>query len=49
MKLGTLKAKNSLDGELCIVSRDIQFATKATHIAPNLREAIENGQKSIHS
>src|SRR5688500_7625317 len=41
MKLGTLKSKSSLDGELCVVSKDLKLATKATSIVPSLREAIE--------
>lgn len=41
MKLGTLKSANSLDGELCVISRDLTTAVKATHIAPSLREAVE--------
>lgn len=41
MKLGSLKSQLSLDGELCVVSRDLKLAVKATHIAPNLRTAIE--------
>lgn len=42
MKLGSLKSPRSLDGELCVISRDLKTAVKATHIAPSLREAIEN-------
>ena len=48
MKLGTLRnssnATNSAkrDGELVIVSRDNSRAVKATHVAPNLREAVED-------
>ncbi|WP_413583225.1 fumarylacetoacetate hydrolase family protein [Bdellovibrio sp. HCB288] len=41
MKLGTLKSAHSLDGDLCVISRDLKTAVKATHIAPNLREAME--------
>ncbi|WII72113.1 fumarylacetoacetate hydrolase family protein [Bdellovibrio sp. 22V] len=41
MKLGSLKSAQSLDGELCVVSRDLKTAVKATHIAPSLREALE--------
>ncbi len=41
MKLGSLKSKSSRDGELCVVSRDLKTAVKATHIAPSLREAME--------
>ena len=42
MKLGTLKSKKNPDGELIVVSQDLQKAVKATSIAPSLREAIEN-------
>lgn len=42
MKLGTLKSNKSKDGELCVVSRDLKTAVKATHISPSLREAVEN-------
>ncbi|MNJ93401.1 Fumarylacetoacetate (FAA) hydrolase family protein [compost metagenome] len=41
MKLGSLKSAQSLDGELCVISRDLKMAVKATHIAPSLREAME--------
>lgn len=41
MKLGTLKS-NSRDGELIVVSKDNQRGIRAQHIAPSLREAIEN-------
>lgn len=41
MKLGTLKS-NSRDGELIVVSKDNQRAIRANHIAPSLREAVEN-------
>lgn len=41
MKLATLKSTHR-DGELIVVSRDNQNAVKATHIAPNLREAVED-------
>ncbi len=41
MKLGTLKSITSLDGDLCVISRSLKKAVRATHIAPNLREAIE--------
>lgn len=40
MKLGSLKGK-SLDGELCVVSRDLKTAVKATNVALSLREAVE--------
>lgn len=42
MKLGSLKSNKSKDGELCVVSRDLKTAVKATHISPSLREAIED-------
>lgn len=41
MKLGSLKSTRSLDGELCVISRDLKMAVKATHIVPSLREAME--------
>ena len=41
MKLGSLKSPLHKDGELCIISQDLKTAVKATHIAPNLREAVE--------
>lgn len=41
MKLGSLKSQ-SRDGDLCVVSRDLTRAVRATHIAPNLRSAVEN-------
>jgi len=42
MKLASLNIPQSRDGELIVVSKDNQRAIRATHIAPNLREAIEN-------
>lgn len=42
MKLASLKSATSRDGELIVVSRDNQKAIKATPIAPNLREALED-------
>lgn len=42
MKLGTLKSNKSLDGELCVVSRDLKTAVRAHAVAPSLREALEN-------
>lgn len=42
MKLGSLKSPHSRDGDLCVVSKDLKTAVKATHIAPNLREALEH-------
>ena len=41
MKLASLKS-TSRDGELIIVSRDLTVATRASHVASTLREAIEN-------
>lgn len=41
MKLGSLKSSESRDGHLCVISRDLKTAVKATHIAPSLREAME--------
>jgi fumarylacetoacetate (FAA) hydrolase len=41
VKLGSLKSSESKDGQLCVISRDLKTAAKATHIAPNLREAME--------
>lgn len=40
MKLATLK-NGSKDGRLVVVSRDLQCAADATHIAPNLLAAVE--------
>lgn len=42
MKLGTLRNPNKRDGDLVVVSRDNRRAVRASHIAPNLREAIEH-------
>lgn len=42
MKLASLKSATSRDGELIVVSKDNQKAIKATPIAANLREAIED-------
>lgn len=41
MKLGTLKSA-SRDGDLVVVSRDNRQAVRATGVAANLREALEN-------
>jgi 2-keto-4-pentenoate hydratase/2-oxohepta-3-ene-1,7-dioic acid hydratase (catechol pathway) len=41
MKLGSLKSSASLDGELCIISRDLKTAVKATHVAASVREVME--------
>ncbi|MCB0414083.1 MAG: fumarylacetoacetate hydrolase family protein [Bdellovibrionales bacterium] len=45
MKLGTLKSDH-LDGDLIVVSRDNQKAVRASHIAPSLREAVENWEST---
>lgn len=42
MKLASLKSKNSLDGELAVVSRDLTSYVKASGICSSLREAVEN-------
>ncbi len=42
MRIGTLKSKTSRDGELVVVSRDGLRGILATHIASDLRSAIEN-------
>lgn len=42
MKLATLKSSTNRDGELVVISRDNKRAAKASHIAPSLRDAIEN-------
>lgn len=42
MKLGSLKSTKNHDGELCVVRRDLKKAVKASHLAPSLREAVEN-------
>jgi len=42
MKLGTLKSTTSLDGELCVISRDLKRAVRVPHIAGYLRQAIEH-------
>lgn len=41
MKLASLKSSGNRDGELCVVSRDLKRAVKATQIAPNVRTALE--------
>lgn len=41
MKFGSLKSPHNRDGELCVVSRDLKTAVKATSVAPSLREALE--------
>ena len=46
MKLATLKSNNSHDGELIVVAKDNKTGVKVPEIAPNLREAIENWEKT---
>jgi fumarylacetoacetate (FAA) hydrolase len=46
MKLGSLKSK-SKDGELCVVSKDMQTAVKVPEIAKSLREALENAKETF--
>jgi fumarylacetoacetate (FAA) hydrolase len=46
VKLGTLKNSQRRDGDLVVVSRDNVKAVKATGIAPNLREAVENWEEA---
>lgn len=46
MKLASLQSDQSRDGELIVVSKDNQRAIRAKHIAPSLREAIENWSKT---
>lgn len=45
MKLATLKSEISRDGQLCVLSRDLKTACKATSLAPSLREALEKWDK----
>lgn len=45
MKLGTLKSNKSLDGELCVVSRDLKTAVNVSVLVPSLREAMEQWGK----
>lgn len=42
MKLGSLKVSGKKDGELCVISRDLKSAVKATAICENLLAALEN-------
>ena len=42
MKLATLKSKNSLDGELVIVSQNLKKYCSVKDIAPHLLNAVEN-------
>jgi fumarylacetoacetate (FAA) hydrolase len=46
MKLGSLKNKRNLDGDLILVSRDLQSAFKASSVANSLREALENWKEA---
>ena len=46
MKLATLKSRVNRDGELLVVSRDLQWAVKANSIAPNLQSALDNWSQS---
>jgi fumarylacetoacetate (FAA) hydrolase len=41
MKLGSLRTE-SLDGSLVVLGRDLKKMARAHHIAPSLREALEN-------
>lgn len=41
MKLGSLKSAKNLDGELCVIRRDLKKAVKATSVVATLREAVE--------
>jgi fumarylacetoacetate (FAA) hydrolase len=42
MKLASLKSVKSLDGELVVLAKDLKSFARASHIAPSLREAVEN-------
>ena len=42
MKLASLANKNNLDGELVVVSQNLETAVSAKMICPSLREAVEN-------
>ena len=41
MKFGSLKSKSNLDGELCLVSKDLKMAVNVSSVCPSLREALE--------
>ena len=45
MKLASLKAAHSRDGELCVVSQDLSIAIGVAHIVPTLQAAIENWEQ----
>ncbi|MBY0554478.1 fumarylacetoacetate hydrolase family protein [bacterium] len=42
MKLASLKSTKSLDGELVVMAKDLKSFARVHHIAPSLREAVEN-------
>jgi len=42
MKLGTLKSKNSRDGELVVVDQQHRLQLQVTDIAPNLQAALDD-------
>lgn len=46
MKLASLKSKNSLDGELVVVSHNAKCFVRAQSVAPSLRQALENWSKN---
>ena len=41
MKLGSLKSKDSRDGDLVVVSHDHRWAVRVPKVAPSLRQAVE--------
>lgn len=42
MKLASLKSPSCYDGELCLVDKNLNLATKVTHIAKTLQEALDH-------
>jgi fumarylacetoacetate (FAA) hydrolase len=46
MKLGTLRNSAKRDGDIVVVSRDNRRAVRASHIAANLREAVEHWEQT---
>lgn len=44
MKLATLKSNNSLDGELCVVNRELTWAIAVPKIASTLQQALDDWQ-----
>lgn len=42
MKLGSLKSKDSRDGELCVVNQALTMAVKVGHIAKTMQIALDN-------